>query len=59
MTDVTHRLNISYYTSAFDFPILTQVDIGHTSPQMILPNGIQATLGSEQNLFSIDEAAVV
>ena len=50
---------IGYYTSAFDFPILTQVDIGHTSPQMVLPNGIKATLDSEQNLFSIDEAAVV
>ncbi len=50
---------IGYYTSAFDFPILTQVDIGHTSPQMILPNGITATLDSEQNLFSIDEAAVI
>ncbi len=50
---------ISHYTSAFDFPILTQVDIGHTSPQMVLPNGIQATLDSEQNLFSIDEAAVI
>ena len=50
---------IGYYTSAFDFPILTQVDIGHTSPQMILPNGITATLDAEQNLFSIDEAAVI
>ena len=50
---------ISHYTSAFDFPILTQVDIGHTSPQMILPNGIQATLDCEQNLFSIDKAAVI
>ena len=50
---------IGHYTSAFDFPILTQVDIGHTSPQMILPNGITATLDSKQNLFSIDEAAVI
>ena len=50
---------ISHYTGAFDFPILTQVDIGHTSPQMILPNGITATLDSKQNLFSIDEAAVI
>ena len=49
---------IDYYTSAFDFPILTGVDLGHTSPQIILPNGVRATLDSEQEIFSIDEAAV-
>ena len=46
------------YTADPDFPILTGVDFGHTAPQLTLPIGIQASLDSQQDRFSIDEAAV-
>lgn len=46
------------YTAGSQFPILTGVDFGHTAPQLTLPIGIQASLDSQQNRFSIDEATV-
>lgn len=46
------------YTAGSQFPILTGVDFGHTAPQLTLPIGIQASLDSEQDRFSVDEAAV-
>ena len=46
------------YTTGSQFPILTGVDFGHTAPQLTLPIGIQASLNSQGDLFSIDEAAV-
>ena len=46
------------YTADSDFPILTGVDFGHTAPQLTLPIGIQVSLDSQQDRFSIDEAAV-
>ena len=46
------------YTAGYQFPILMGVDFGHTAPQLTLPIGIQASLDSQQDRFSIDEAAV-
>ena len=46
------------YTAGSQFPILTGVDFGHTAPQLTLPIGIQASLNSQGDPFSIDEAAV-
>ena len=46
------------YTADSDLPILTGADFGHTAPQLTLPIGIQASLDSQQDRFSIDEAAV-
>ena len=46
------------YTAGSQFPILTGVDFGHTVPQLTLPIGIQASLDSQQDRFSVDEAAV-
>ena len=46
------------YTAGSQFPILTGVDFGHTAPQLTLPIGIQTSLDSQQDRFSIDEAAV-
>ena len=46
------------YTAGSQFPILTGVDFGHTAPQLTLPIGVQASLNSGQDRFSIDEAAV-
>ena len=47
------------YTAVRQFPILAGVDFGHTAPRLTLPIGIQASLDSEQDLFSLDEGAVV
>ncbi|MCH8295794.1 LD-carboxypeptidase, partial [Candidatus Poribacteria bacterium] len=46
------------YTETWKFPILTQVDFGHTAPILILPIGIQASLNSELDQFRLDESAV-
>lgn len=46
------------YTGGSQFPILTGVDFGHTAPQLTLPIGVQVSLNSQQDRFSIDEAAV-
>ena len=49
---------ISQHTAAHDFPILSQVDLGHTDPKLTLPIGIDATLDSDSEQFSLAEAAV-
>ena len=49
---------IREYTTGSQFPILTGVDFGHTAPQLTLPIGIQSSLDSQQDQFSIDEASV-
>ena len=53
------ELLILEYTTDRQFPILSGVDFGHTAPQLTLPIGIQASLDSERDLFSVDEGAVV
>jgi hypothetical protein len=47
------------HTKAYDFPILTQVDIGHTDPKITMPIGLMVTLDSATSLFSFDEPAVI
>ncbi len=47
------------YTVDQQFPILADVDFGHTAPRLTLPIGIQATLISDRDQFSLDEGAVV
>jgi muramoyltetrapeptide carboxypeptidase LdcA involved in peptidoglycan recycling len=47
------------YVKPYRFPVLTHVDLGHTDPKLTLPIGVQATLDSEQDRFSIDEPAVI
>ena len=47
------------YTADRQFPILAGVDFGHTDPQLILPIGIQASLDSKKDAFSLDEGAVI
>jgi muramoyltetrapeptide carboxypeptidase LdcA involved in peptidoglycan recycling len=46
-------------TEAYSFPIISDMDFGHTSPQFILPIGCQAHINSEQQLFELTEAAVI
>jgi muramoyltetrapeptide carboxypeptidase LdcA involved in peptidoglycan recycling len=45
-------------TQAYNFPILAEMDFGHTSPQLTLPIGIPARLDSTGQTFSILEPAV-
>ena len=45
-------------TQAFDFPIISDMDFGHTAPQFILPIGCQAEIDSDRKCFSILEPAV-
>ena len=46
-------------TANYNFPILYNVDIGHTDPIIILPLGVQGRLDSAENEFRILESAVV
>jgi len=41
------------------FPILANVDVGHTDPMLTLPLGAEASLDSDRDEFAILEAAVV
>jgi muramoyltetrapeptide carboxypeptidase len=43
----------------YDFPVLADVDIGHTDPIMTLPIGVNARLDSQNKVFEITESAVV
>jgi muramoyltetrapeptide carboxypeptidase LdcA involved in peptidoglycan recycling len=42
----------------YSFPILAEMDFGHTAPQFTLPIGCEARLDSQQENFEIIEAAV-
>ncbi len=46
------------YTRPYGFPVLTQVDFGHTDPRITLPLGIRASLDSRHDAFLLEEAAV-
>lgn len=45
-------------TEAYDFPIITNMDFGHTAPQFTLPIGCQAIVDSNEKRFQIVEAVV-
>jgi muramoyltetrapeptide carboxypeptidase LdcA involved in peptidoglycan recycling len=45
-------------TRRFAFPIITDMDFGHTSPQFTLPIGLRARMDSLSQRFEIIEAAV-
>lgn len=45
-------------TRAFTFPIVTDMDFGHTAPQFTLPLGCRARIDGEQRRFEIIDAAV-
>ena len=42
----------------YAFPIIADMDFGHTAPQFVLPIGCRARIDSEERTFSIIEAAV-
>lgn len=45
-------------TRAYHFPIISDMDFGHTAPLFILPNGCRARVDSQARRFEILEAAV-
>jgi muramoyltetrapeptide carboxypeptidase len=45
-------------TEKYHFPIICDMDFGHTSPQFTLPIGCRASIDSRQASFRIEEAAV-
>ena len=50
---------ILYSTRDYNFPILYNVDIGHTDPIITIPLGVQIELDSRKNKFEILESAVL
>lgn len=45
-------------TAKYAFPILYNVDFGHTDPVITIPIGVEATINSESNSFEINENGV-
>lgn len=45
-------------TEGFGFPVVADMDFGHTAPQFVLPVGCRALIDSEMKTFRILEAAV-
>lgn len=45
-------------TAKFHFPVIADMDFGHTAPQFTLPLGCRARIDTKQALFEIVEAAV-
>lgn len=46
-------------TRRYSFPIVANMDFGHTAPQITLPIGIRARIDTSQRAFEIIDAAVV
>ncbi|MCD4760180.1 LD-carboxypeptidase [archaeon] len=49
---------ISYNTRDYNFPILYNVDIGHTDPIITIPLGVKIEIDSSKNRFKILESGV-
>lgn len=45
-------------TSDYKFPILLNVDIGHSDPMVTVPLGVKTKIDSSKNLFEIKESGV-
>ena len=46
-------------TKHYTFPVLYNVDFGHTDPMITIPLGVRGSLQSATNLFSIDQSGVI
>lgn len=49
---------ITNYTNKYHYPILFNVNIGHTDPIITLPLGVKIKMNSQNNLFGIQESGV-
>ena len=45
-------------TREYDFPIIAEMDFGHTDPMFTIPYGVEAVINTEEVEFSIMESAV-
>lgn len=52
------RQVVSERTAGFGFPVVSDMDFGHTAPQFVLPIGCRAQIDSERQRFTILEGAV-
>jgi muramoyltetrapeptide carboxypeptidase LdcA involved in peptidoglycan recycling len=52
------RERILERTQAYSFPIITDMDFGHTAPQLTIPLGCLARIDSHKQRFEILETAV-
>ena len=52
-----HRVILAR-TSAYTFPVVAEMDFGHTSPQFVLPIGCQARIDTLKQSIEIIESAV-
>ena len=50
---------IKKQTENYDFPVLFNVDIGHSDPIITLPLNVEVSLDSSRNTFIINESGVV
>jgi len=50
---------VEKHTNDYNFPVLFNVNIGHTDPIITLPINIEVTLDSDKNKFVIEEAGVI
>jgi muramoyltetrapeptide carboxypeptidase len=46
-------------THEYHFPIISGVEFGHGKDQLVIPIGVQATIDTSRQLFSIDESGVI
>jgi muramoyltetrapeptide carboxypeptidase LdcA involved in peptidoglycan recycling len=53
------RERILERTQGYSFPIITDMDFGHTAPQFTIPIGCMARIDSTEKRFEIIETAVV
>jgi muramoyltetrapeptide carboxypeptidase len=52
------RERILERTQGYSFPVITDMDFGHTAPQFTIPLGCRALIDTAQQRFAIVEAAV-
>ena len=52
------RRVIAERTAAYAFPVVSDMDFGHTAPQFVLPIGCRARIDTKNESFEILEAAV-
>ncbi|MBT8462197.1 MAG: LD-carboxypeptidase, partial [Gemmatimonadetes bacterium] len=45
-------------TARYSFPVVTDMDFGHTAPQFTLPIGVSARIDSDTEAFEVLESAV-
>ncbi len=45
-------------TKQFDFPIVTNMDFGHTAPQLTLPIGCRGVIDTATKTVAVTESAV-